>query len=100
MAHALFFYSKNPKPYERTDISFTKAIFHKSCCYLIIIPKESGVMNRKNPCLAREKRASLLVQSEKRSMQGENPAFGIFPEATIYAKTAFTKKVCGSKPVA
>jgi hypothetical protein len=31
---------------------------------LIIIPKDSGVMNRKNPCLAREKRASPFVQSE------------------------------------
>jgi hypothetical protein len=57
-----------------------------------IIPKESGVMNRKKICLAREKRASLFVQSEKRSMQGENPAFGIFPKATMYAKTASSKE--------
>jgi hypothetical protein len=56
---------------------------------LIIIPKDSGVMNRKNPCLAREKRASPFVQSENLSMQGKNLDFGIFPEATIYAKTAF-----------
>jgi hypothetical protein len=55
---------------------------------LIIIPKDSGVMNRINPCLAREKRASPFVQSENHSMQGENPAIGIFSEATIYAKTA------------
>jgi hypothetical protein len=61
-------------------------------CYLIIIPKDSGVMNRKNPCLTREKRASLFVQSKKRSIQGKNPAFGIFPKATIYAKTSFRKK--------
>jgi hypothetical protein len=49
-------------------------------------------MNRKNPCLAREKRASLLVQSEKRSMQEKNPAIRIFSEATIYAKIAFEIK--------
>jgi hypothetical protein len=55
----------------------------KRCCYLIIIPKDSGGMNRENPCLAREKRASPFVQSKKRSMQGKNPAFSFFPEATI-----------------
>jgi hypothetical protein len=48
-------------------------------------------MNRKKTCLTREKRASLFVQSKKRSIQGKNPAFGIFPKATIYAETAFCK---------
>jgi hypothetical protein len=52
-------------------------------------------MNRKNPCLTREKRASLFVQSKKRSIQGKNPAFGIFPKATIYAKTAYFKDSFG-----
>jgi hypothetical protein len=32
----------------------------------------------------RENRASLFFQSEKLSLQGENPAFGILPEAAIY----------------
>jgi hypothetical protein len=46
-------------------------------------------MGRKKTCLTREKRASLFVKNEKLNMQGKNPAFGIFPKATIYAKTAF-----------
>jgi hypothetical protein len=45
----------------------------------------------KKTCLAREKRAFLFVQGEKLNMQGENPALGIFPKATIYAKTALKK---------
>jgi hypothetical protein len=50
-------------------------------------------MNRKDPCLARKERASLFVQSEKLSIQGENQAFGIFPKATIYTKTALSKRI-------
>jgi hypothetical protein len=49
-------------------------------------------MNRKNPSLARKKRAFLFVQSEKLSIQRKNQTFGIFPKATIYTKTALLKE--------
>jgi hypothetical protein len=49
-------------------------------------------MNKKN-CLTREKRASLFVQSEKLSTQGKNPAFGIFPKATIYARRSLHLRI-------
>jgi hypothetical protein len=84
------------------DKPYKKGSFRKLCCYLIFIPKDSGVMNQKKPCLTREKKASLIVQSEKRRMQGKNPAFGIFPKAPIYAKTAIKKEAavpdCASFP--
>ena len=45
----------------------------------------------KKPGKQERKRANLRVQREKASYTGENPALGIFPKATIYAKIAFYK---------
>jgi hypothetical protein len=54
-------------------------------------------MIRKTPCLAREKRTSLFVQSEKRSMQGKIRLLGFFRKQQYMRKQPILKKESGQQ---
>jgi hypothetical protein len=57
------------------------------------MPKDSGVMKRKNPYIAREKRASLFVQSENSVCRGKIRLLGFFRKQQYMRKQPFTNKV-------
>ncbi|WP_113930888.1 hypothetical protein [Bacillus sp. P14.5] len=71
---------------ERT---FLVGSFRKLCGCLILIAKDSAIINPENPVKQERKELLSSSRAKKPSIQGENPALGIFPKATMYAKIAF-----------